>query len=307
VVSSENEIKTDTEQRKAYARLPDGTTFLTNGESSLGVLGAGDYGYTDEVGNQISDKELIALLFDDMTTLTKNKEELQSEMMALAESKLDITTDGWTKEFRYLDLVNANDGNIVMNADKPVTIYWPYPTGITAADANNYDFMILHYKGMNREETIDSGVSLEDAKIAVERIDVTATSYGLKFEINSFSPFVLLWKTNKSENPDPNQPGGDNTVEEEENVDQVNNPDTEEPTEEDEYLDDSTVENVNSDNTEDTNDITEEDEVDKTESTFPGTGDTADVVRWILIMLICTAGAIVLIKIAVSKGHKKTL
>jgi hypothetical protein len=240
-----------------------------------------------------------------MTTLTKNKEELQSEMMMLAESKLNITTNGWSKEFRYLDLVNANDGNIVMKADEMVTIYWPYPAGITAANADNYDFMILHYIGMDREKTLDSGVSLEDANITVEKIEITATSYGLEFTTDSFSPFVLLWKTNKTETTAPYQPGGDNTVDEEENVDQVNNPDPEEPTEEDEYLDDSTVENVNSDNTEDTNDITEEDEVDKTESTFPGTGDTADVVRWILIMLLCAAGAIVLFKVAARKLQQK--
>jgi hypothetical protein len=102
----------------------------------------------------------------------------------------------------------------------------------------------------------------------------------------------------------PTPPGGETTIDDS-TVNQVNDPDPEETTEEDEYLDDSTVENVNSDNTDDTDEIDEEENVDKTESIFPGTGDAADVVRWILIMLLCAAGAIVLFKVAARKLQQK--
>jgi hypothetical protein len=239
-----------------------------------------------------------------------------------------MQSDGFDKsEIYYLDLVNSVDGNAVVTTEQNITIYWPYPTEVledakqTAGEngdyleeiKNNDIFEIIHLKGLDREYTVTNNNSYNINADNVETFsgeEITLTEYGIKFTTESFSPFVLLWKAKNNivtpdiVTPQPEQPGGDNTVEEE-NVDQVNNPDPEEPTEEDEYLDDSTVENVNSDNTEDTNDITEEDEVDKTESIFPGTGDTADVVRWILIMLICAAGAIVLLKLAVRKIHQK--
>jgi uncharacterized repeat protein (TIGR02543 family) len=182
----------DTSERKAYALFPKKTEFLTNGDSSLGLLGAGENGYTDEDDNQIAENELIALLFDDMTTLSKDVDELQSMMMELAEDG-GITTNGWEKEYRYLDLVNANDGNIVITADQQATVYWPYPDGITVDNAANYDFQILHYTGMNRENII-SGDTLVGTDIGVESIAVTPTKYGLKFTTDSFSPFVLLYK-----------------------------------------------------------------------------------------------------------------
>jgi hypothetical protein len=197
VISSTDSIN---DSGKAYALFPAGTEFLTNDDSSLGLLGAGKNGYVDSDGNKVASNELVALLFDDITTLTLDVDTMQAKMMELAkdeESGLGLTTDGWNKDFRYLDLVNANDGNTVITANQDATVYWPYPTGITYEDASNYSFKILHYTGLNRESSIDKGTTLADAGVGVEAINVTATEYGLEFTTSSFSPFVLLYKANE--------------------------------------------------------------------------------------------------------------
>jgi hypothetical protein len=188
--------------RKAFALVPEGTVFLTNDTAKLGLVGAGENGY--ELNNAVVEDELVALLFDEMTTLTLDKENLQSKMMELAEQDANIESDEWEKEYRYLDLVNANDGNVVVTAktsdeaaSQAVTIYWPYPDGVTKESASSYTFKILHYVGMNRETSIDENASLKDAEVSVESIEVEPTEYGLKFTTSSFSPFVLLWQTKK--------------------------------------------------------------------------------------------------------------
>lgn len=91
-------------------------------------------------------------------------------------------------EARYMDLVDAANGNTWIKADKPVTIYWPYPDGTDA----NTQFRLVHFVGMDREMTADEAESkIETA--TVETISVKTDAYGISFTTDSFSPFVLMW------------------------------------------------------------------------------------------------------------------
>ena len=179
-------------------------------------------GGTDEAfgGNE----PLIALLFDDTVTLV-NKDNEVLENSKLEELMIDhaghakdyngdanYSFDGWSYDFRYLDLVNVNDGNAWVSCDTDITIYWPYPDGVTSSD---YEFQLLHYRNMDRD--VDYGISLvgnidewteqfmhgenENANATVvEEIEITATDKGLMFTLeadptgNNMSPFVLMWK-----------------------------------------------------------------------------------------------------------------
>lgn len=228
VVTTSDEV--DTSKGKAVAVISKDATFYTNGkESGLGLIGAdGNTG-----GTFGGSEPLIALLFDDTVTLVNtNNEQLENkkleELMITHAghasdygSETDYSFDGWKYDFRYLDLVNVNDGNAWVSCDKDITIYWPYPDGVSSS---GYEFQLLHYKYMDRD--VDYGISLvgnvvewteqfmhgenKDAEATVvEEIGVTATDEGLMFTLeadasgDNMSPFVLMWKAKTSSGDNP--------------------------------------------------------------------------------------------------------
>ncbi len=95
-------------------------------------------------------------------------------------------TKNMTYDFMYLDLVDQYDGNHVLTPDRPVTIYLPYPDGTNARD----DFEILHLKGVNRHYNYNV------SDIPSDWIKPTKTEYGLRFSVESFSPFALAYRKN---------------------------------------------------------------------------------------------------------------
>lgn len=91
---------------------------------------------------------------------------------------------------KYLDLVDANNGNVWLTADKPVTVYWPYPEGTD----ENTQFYLVHFKGMNCEMDNDA-ISEAIEKAEVETLEIISTDeHGISFQTDSFSPFVLVWE-----------------------------------------------------------------------------------------------------------------
>jgi hypothetical protein len=105
--------------------------------------------------------------------------------------------------------VNTQDGNAVMTANNDVTVYWPYSEidGVTAANASKYTFQILHFKNLDRDYTVKGeDVDPLNDSVEIETLQAVATDYGVKFETNSFSPFVLLWEAKAQGNG--GNPGG---------------------------------------------------------------------------------------------------
>lgn len=154
------------------AVLPAGTTYTIN-DSTVQVVDGTPALLVDEIvspDNTQSGK--------DFRTLLTNK--------AVETAAKDFRNVA--SEARYLDLVDAANGNTWIKADKPVTVYWPYPAG-TNADTQ---FRLVHFVGMNREMTADEAASnIETA--TVETIAVKTDAYGISFTTDSFSPFVLMW------------------------------------------------------------------------------------------------------------------
>lgn len=114
-------------------------------------------------------------------------------------------------EIKYLDLVDANNGNAWITSSAGTDIYWAYPNGTD----ENTEFTLLHFEGLHRDGT-DSGFMIEDiSKVEPEKIEVAKTPQGIKFHIGAggFSPFALVWEDNEDDpdvpvNPpvDPNPP-----------------------------------------------------------------------------------------------------
>lgn len=97
-------------------------------------------------------------------------------------------------EFRYLDLVDTNNGNVYLRMDngQKMQLYWPVPAD-AAADS---DFYIVHFAGLHRdtnENMNDLLAQTPPEQIACEKVTLAGREY-LRFAVSSFSPFALLYQ-----------------------------------------------------------------------------------------------------------------
>ncbi len=99
-------------------------------------------------------------------------------------SQLDIVGK-MNYEKIYLDLVDYADGNIIVEADNPVTVFYPYPSGTD----KNTEFNILHFYEINRKVGVPISYSFDNIK-------PTKLEKGLIFQTKSFSPFIVAFKNN---------------------------------------------------------------------------------------------------------------
>ncbi|MGN8896615.1 S-layer homology domain-containing protein [Flavonifractor sp. HCP28S3_F3] len=187
------------------------TTYAASAASgTLTIRGVTQEGGTTEVKPEVTEavEEITAVLPTD-TTYTINdsgvqvvsgtpsllvdsivhSEESDQLLTEKALSTLHLeASDNLRYDFRYLDLVDASNGNTWIKADNDVTVYWPYPTGTSQSTT----FYLVHFDGLDREMTVADIADRIDACNAVE-VEVTNTGYGISFTTSSFSPFVLIW------------------------------------------------------------------------------------------------------------------
>ena len=149
-----------------------------------------------------------SLLFDEI--ITSDDVDRIDALENAVDTKLGATDGIRHYEAKYLDLVDANNGNAWIKASNPVTIYWGYP----ATTDQNTTFKLLHFKDLHRDTSggDTTGFNPGDiAKSTIDDVDVTTTANGISFTVESggFSPFVLVWETEAEEpGPDPNPGGG---------------------------------------------------------------------------------------------------
>jgi hypothetical protein len=134
--------------------------------------------------------------------------------------------------------------------------------------------------------------------------DQTDTDFGNYLIDPGYNPEYKLTITVHAEYDLPSDSGGGGTIqtpdtedtENTENVDKITNPNTEEDSE----IGDDENDKVNSGNNNDQTTL-----VDKLRDLLPKTGDAANVMLWILIMLLCAAGAVVLVRAGTKKRADK--
>ena len=170
---------------KAYAVTPDDTTYYINNSQV-----------------DVTDSAAPSLLFDNVVS-DHTTEGASDYDQQLANRAVDVIAGAGTTytnpwyEAKYLDLVDANNGNVWLKSSNPVTVYWPYPAGTD----ENTQFQLVHFEGLTREMTngeISGNISSANACT----VDVENTPYGIKFTTEGFSPFVLMWE-GKGEQPAP--------------------------------------------------------------------------------------------------------
>lgn len=107
----------------------------------------------------------------------------------------------------YMDLVDTENGHAVvtMGDNDSLDLYWPAPSN-AAADSKYY---IVHYTDMNRLEITDDVAQAAAKEIEGKRVTIGENDY-IKFNVTSFSPFVLVWEEKEPYVPPYNPGTGDN-------------------------------------------------------------------------------------------------
>lgn len=173
------------------AVIPNGTRFYTNGKSELDVAG-------------LSTPQ-ISLLFDELLP-GKAGENTRQLLIDRAKTAGYVLEEG-KYQFKYLDLINENDGNAWMSTDEGtnITIYWPCPSGIPAEAT----VKVLHFNGLHREYKNDlknqvNNSNVEAIPARVENGNIIFSLAGNKTR-GSFSPFAIYWT--ETDQPTPPNPG----------------------------------------------------------------------------------------------------
>ena len=172
---------------------------------SATAVAPADTKYTlNNTGVQLPDDSAPSLLFDD---IIEDSAESTARTKAL-QDKVDATLGKaeTTRHYqaKYLDLVDANNGNAWIKASGDVDIYWGYPAGTDRTTK----FTLLHFKGLHRDGE-ESGFELSDLEDIqpenIETVTVTKEDEGINFSISSggFSPFVLVWEDKPEPEPTP--------------------------------------------------------------------------------------------------------
>ena len=162
--------------------------------SATAVAPEGGTTYTlNNTGVQLPTDAKPSLLFDNI--ITSDGVDRIDALENAVDTKLGSTNGTRHYEAKYLDLVDANNGNAWISSSNGTDIYWGYP----ATTDKNTNFTLVHFKDLHRDGT-NSGFDISD--IDSDNVDVlktgealTNTDYGIKFHVDKggFSPFVLVW------------------------------------------------------------------------------------------------------------------
>ena len=172
----------DCDNTEPHAHVAAGTTFVRNGRADLPV----------------NDGARIGLLWDDLLSSVLGIPEYEDALDAKARGAVGWEdAEGVQRRFKYLDLVDMNDGNVwVATADgSDVTVFVPYFDGISADD----EIAVAYFDGLTRDYTIDmssSDLGAEVAASGAHELKVTKADDGILFSVPSgeFGPFELLWR-----------------------------------------------------------------------------------------------------------------
>ena len=168
-----------------HAHVLKGTTFVKNGNE-------------DMLANR---NAKIGLLWDELIpeVLGNYKDRLHQKSVDEVNRK-DKNLFDENKEihskFKYMDLVDMNDGNIwVSTVKNDVTIYVPYPKGMDKNDR----IAVTYYDGLTRDYTIDmenADLESEVNKTNAHMVEVTKTDTGILFNVptKQFGSFEFLWQ-----------------------------------------------------------------------------------------------------------------
>ena len=153
----------------------------------------------------------VQLLNDTIVNESGSQDVMENAIVSEAANDPDVNIDAdYAFDFRYLDLVDTDNGNayVTMGEGQEMTIYWPYPEGMDMNDT----FYVAHFDGLDREftaEELNTAVANSDLKLYHEgdaTYELETTEFGIKFTTSSFSPFALVYDASQADDGDDNPP-----------------------------------------------------------------------------------------------------
>ena len=207
---------------------------------------------------------------------------LDDALLSAYINRTSNTEGKYSYQFRYLDLVDTSNGNtyVTMGAGQKMNLYWPVPSDAKS----NSEFHIIHFKGIDRDSNADVN-ELLTTRIPEELTCETVTIGGqkfVKFAVDSFSPFALLYEKGTST---PTQPP---TTSAPENPAGPTKPDptaTPKPTA--------------------TPQPTVTPQPTAVQATVPQTGDTTPLMLWLVLLVISAMGLAGCLWVRFRKKHYK--
>ncbi len=217
------------------ASVSSGTKYLVaTGTGTLTVRAVADENPTSEVVKKVPDNKLTSgtatavkpdgtvytlnntgvtlpsdakpsLLFDDIIEDAGSTARTDA-IKAKVDEKVGAVGSNTTRhyEIKYLDLVDANNGNAWITSSEGMYIYWAYPEGTNQST----NFKLIHFPGLHRDGE-ESGFDVGDINnITPEKVTITNTETGIYFHVKKagFSPFALVWDVTASTPVNPNPP-----------------------------------------------------------------------------------------------------
>lgn len=179
------------EQDEAVTAIQETVTKPASG-SAVAVEPEGGTTYTlNDTDVQLPDEAVPSLLFDDIIE-DEGSTARTDALKAKADKKIGSESENRQYEIKYLDLVDANNGNAWITSSNGIDIYWAYPAGTSSST----EFTLLHFKGLHRDGA-NSGYDVSDINsVDPEKVTIEKTANGIKFHVEpgSFSPFALVWE-----------------------------------------------------------------------------------------------------------------
>ena len=152
--------------------------------------------YINNIGISVPSSDNVKLMVD---------HSLDDALLSAYINRTYNTEGKYSYQFRYLDLVDTSNGNIfvTMGAGQKMNLYWPVPSDAKS----NSEFHIIHFKGIDRDSNADVNELLTTRipeKLTCETVTIGGQKF-VKFAVDSFSPFALLYEKDTST---PTQPSG---------------------------------------------------------------------------------------------------
>lgn len=207
-----NEDATVTQSYNTVAeasKAEDGNNQSQLTKSAYMIRGNADHFMVNNSDVQVDDQN-VSLLFDDIaeTDGTDYENTLKTKAVkAVKASNAGVDTSKLKTEAKYLDLVDATNGNVWVTSDDEVTIYWPFPAGTDASTT----FYVAHFDGLDRDKDV-AGMTTEVNDATATLMNVETDQYGVYFTTKKFSPYVLVWDTTKSSGGNGGNGGGGTTT-----------------------------------------------------------------------------------------------
>lgn len=258
-----------------HAQIYESRDEITHGDFAA-VADADTTYFVNEKNVQLEDASGARLMVDDLIDQNILVDYIQEE-------RADELPEGDVKfQQQYLDLVDTNNGDayLTLGDGHDITVYWPVPEDYD----NSKDALIYHFDGVDRDYNDGDVAAQVDELILIkpELVTVNGNDY-FEFTTTSFSPFVLAYATESEPSPSTEP----------------------KPTPTTEPTPVPSTEPSPAPTAEPTAAVTP---TPAPESSAPQTGDTTNLVMWVVILCIgaaCLTVTLVYFRMQKKAGHRR--